>query len=189
MFNIVFQIRNTSKYVNSKRTQHFIYFGITLPKKTVKKISNEPFAFRVKTGKYEVEIRGEREEVLKTIKELSTLMADIHKAFETPKPKTTATLTVKTVAKKEETSTQKYPKIVTTEDCNEAILNILATDWGKWRPRTIRELKEALKANKMQYPGRTLAGVLLGLTNKGKIRRWKTDTGCVYILAEKEVLT
>lgn len=160
-----------------------------MPKKTVKQISNEPFAFRVKTGKFEVEIRGEREEVLKTIKELSILMADIQKAFETPKPKTTATLTVKTAAKKEETSTQKYPKILTTEDCSEAILNILATDWGKWRPRTIRELKEALKANEMQFPGRTLAGVLLGLTNKRKIRRWKTDTGCVYILAEKEVLT
>jgi hypothetical protein len=49
-------------------------------------------------------------------------------------------------------------------------------------------LKEALKANGLRYPGRTLAGVLLGLVRKGEVKRWKTDAGCVYILAEEEVL-
>jgi len=29
---------------------------------------------------------------------------------------------------------------------------------------------------------------LLGLVRKGVVRRWKTDKGYVYILAEKEVL-
>ena len=144
------------------------------------------FAFRVKIGEYEVEINGTREEVLQTIEELPDLMADVHSAFEGLKPKTVATLTVKTEAAKEEAATQKYPKISRTENCDEAILRILETDWGKWRPRTIDELKEALKANGLNYSGRIFAGVLMGLVRKRKVRRWKTDAGHVYILAEKE---
>ena len=158
--------------------------------RVVKGVLKGVFAFRVKMGDYEVEINGDREEVLKTIKELPGLMVDVYKAFEVSKPKTTATLTVKTSAgKEEEAPVQKFPKILRVKSCSEAILKVLETDWGKWRPRTVAELKEALKANGLRYPGRALAGVLLGLVRKGKIRRWKTDAGCVYILAEEEVLT
>lgn len=148
----------------------------------------ESFAFRVKMGEYEVEISGERGEVVNTIKELPNLMAEVHKAFEASKPKTKATITVKTEAKKGKTQVQKYPKILRPESCREAISSILGTDWGKWRPRTVDELRQALKANELNYSGRTIAGVLLSLVNKGEVRRWRTDSGCVYILAEEEVL-
>jgi hypothetical protein len=147
------------------------------------------FVFRVKMGEYEVEIGGSREDVLKTIEELPSLMAGVRGAFEDLKPKTVATLTVKTEAgKKEEPAAQKYPKVSRTEKCDEAILRVLETDWGKWRPRTISELKEALKANGLSFSGRVFAGVLMGLVRSGKVRRWKTDAGHVYILAEQEAL-
>lgn len=146
------------------------------------------FVFRVKMGEYEVEVNGTREEVLKTIGELPALMPDVYKAFEGLKPKTVATLTVKQEAAKEEALMQKYPKILRTKKCDEAVLKILETDWGKWRPRTVEELKEALKANELSFSGRMFAGVLMGLVRKGKVRRWKTDAGYVYILAEKEAL-
>ncbi|MEM2971665.1 MAG: hypothetical protein QW270_04500 [Candidatus Bathyarchaeia archaeon] len=145
------------------------------------------FVFRLKTGEYEVEIRGTREEVLKTIEQLPSLAADVYKAFEGLKPKTVATLTVKSEAEKERAFIEKYPKILHTEKCDEAVLRVLESDWGKWRPRTIIELKEALKANGMNFSGRVLAGVLMGLVRKGVVRRWKTDAGYVYILAEKEM--
>jgi len=145
------------------------------------------FVFRVRMGEYELEIDGAREEVLRTIKEeLPSLMADVYKAFENLKPKTVATLTVKKEAAKEEALMQKYPKILRTEKCDDALLRILETDWGKWRPRTIGELKDALEANELKFSGRILAGVLMGLVRKKKVRRWKTDAGYVYILAEKE---
>ncbi len=147
------------------------------------------FAFRAKIGEYEIELGGTREEVIKTIEELPSLMTRVQKAFEIVRPKTVATLTVKSESAKEETSKAKYPKILQTENCDEAILRILETDWGKWRPRTIDELKEALKANGLDYSGRILAGVLMGLEKKGKVRRWKTDAGHVYILAEEEALS
>jgi hypothetical protein len=147
------------------------------------------FAFRVKIGEYEVEIKGTREEVKKTIEELPILITNVNKAFDIIKPKTVATLTVKTGTTKEETHTQKYPKITPTENCDEAVIRVLETDWGKWRPRTIDELREALQANGLNYSGRVLATVLMGLVKKGKIRRWNTDAGFVYILVEEEALS
>jgi hypothetical protein len=154
------------------------------------KEKHECFGFRVRMGEYEVEMHGTREEVFKTVEDLPKLMANVNKAFESVKPKTVTTLTVKTAASaaKQETRKENYPKIVSTENCDEAILRILETDWGKWRPRTMDELKEALAANGLSFTGRVLASVLLGLVKKGTVRRWNTDAGYVYILAEKEAL-
>jgi hypothetical protein len=154
------------------------------PKKTY-----EGFAFRVKMGEYEVELNGSYERVLDTVKDLPTLMSNIDKAFEKVKPKKVTTLTVKTgIANTERPSSQQYPQIPHTEKLDDAILKVLETDWGKWRPRTIDELSEALKANGLEQSVRALAGVLMELVRKEKIRRWSTNTGYVYILAEKETL-
>ncbi len=156
--------------------------------RVVKGVLKGVFVFRVKLGDFEVEISGGREEVLRTVKELPGLMVDVCRAFEVSKPKATATLTVKTAGAKGEAAVEKFPKVLRVKSCGDAVLKVLETDWGKWRPRTVGELKGALKANGLRYPGRTLSGVLLGLVRKGKVRRWKTDAGCVYILAEEEIL-
>jgi hypothetical protein len=167
-----------------------------LPKKKVeeKKIEekHEGFSFRVKLGEYEVEIRGAQEEVTKTIENLPNLVTNIHKAFEIAKPKTVATLTVKTEAPPKaaaEARAQAYPKITSPANCKEAVLKILETNWGKWRPRTMEELKEAIEANELKYSKRVLLGTLNELTDKGMLRRWNTNTGFVYILAEEKPLT
>jgi hypothetical protein len=151
------------------------------------KTVSKNFSFRLKLGEYEVEVGGTREEVLKTIENLPSLMGSINKAFESLKPRKVATLTVKTEAPKgNNLSSESYPQITSTESVNEAVLRILETDWGKWRPRTLEELRGALKANGQGYPAKALATVLQDLVKEEKIRRWNTDTGYVYILAEKE---
>jgi len=147
------------------------------------------FVFRVKIGEFEVEVGGSREEVLETVADLPSLLAGVSKAFESVKPKTVATLTVKTEGSKQDDALkQKYPKISQAESCDAAVLHALETDWGKWRPRTAEEIREALKSSGMQYEGRVLNGVLMAFVKKGVVRRWKTDAGYVYILAEKESL-
>jgi len=158
-----------------------------LQRKTTKERQNS-FLLRVRMGDYEVEINGGRDEVMKTIQELPSLIANVGKAFEDARPKRVATLTVKTEAPKKEASNENYPKISPTEDCEEAIIKILHTDWGKWRPRTIDELRDALEANGQSRAARALTTALSGLVKKGAIRRWNTDAGFVYILVEKETL-
>ena len=152
---------------------------------------HEGFAFRIKIGEYEVEIRGTYGEVTKTIENLPNLVTNVQKAFENVKPKTVTTLTVKTEAPKAtpEAPAQSYPKIGSPPNCEEAVLRFLETDWGKWRPRTMEELDGAMKANDIKYPKRTLTGTLNTLADKGMVRRWDTNTGFVYILAEEKPLS
>jgi hypothetical protein len=146
------------------------------------------FVFRVRLGEYEIEIGGARDEVLKTIEDLPSLIGNVNRAFEGVKPKKVATLTVKTEASRDEAAaaSEKYPQISTSATGDDAVISLLETDWGKWRPRTLEELRAALKANGIEYQTRTLAEILLDLVKEEKIRRWNTDSGYVYILAEKE---
>lgn len=150
------------------------------------------FGFRVRAGEFEIEINGSREEVLRTVDELPGLMVKVRGAFEGLKPKEAMKVTVRAEPSKAQTEekviAQNLPKIAPTDNCSEAILRVLESDWGKWRPRTVNELKEVLKANGMSFPGRILSGTLMGLVRKGVVRRWNTNAGYVYILAEKEVL-
>jgi hypothetical protein len=170
-----------------KAVSPFIYHGMKVPERLTKG-THKNFTFRLKTGDYEVEIDGNYEDVLNTIKNLPNLVVDIDKAFQKIKPKKVATLTVKTETAGPQKTSKQYPHIQSSEKLDEAMLRILETDWGKWRPRTIDELDEALKANGSEQSLRALGGVLMDLVKKGKIRRWNTNAGYVYILAEKEAL-
>ncbi len=150
----------------------------------------EIFSLRVKIGEYEVELSGSHREVMKTVERLPTLIANVNQAFESVRPKTIAKITVKTTDSSQDTksseASKSYPKISSTTNTQEAVLHILESDWGKWRPRTVQELIDAMKANGLQFPGRVIESVLEGLSEKGLIRRWNTNTGFVYILAEQQ---
>jgi hypothetical protein len=151
----------------------------------------EPFSLRVKIGEYEVELSGSHQEVTKTLQTLPELINNISKAFDIVKPKTVATITLKTAeqtttTKPNETATQNFPKIAATQNPQETILKLLESEWGKWRPRTIEELQEAMQANDQKLTEQTINTTLDELANKGLIRRWNTNTGYVYILAENK---
>jgi len=138
----------------------------------VEKLMGMPFSFRVKMGQQEIEISGTREEVIKTIEELPSLVASISKAFESTKNMEVAS----------QSFASAYPSISPSASCSEAVLRLLETDWGR-EARTLTELGEALKANAVHFPSTTLSGVLAWLVRKNKIKRWKTDKGYVYVLA------
>jgi len=195
IYNSLFQFSNIPKATNPKKHNKRVYRGITLPNKEIKKKKieekNEGFGFRVKIGEYEVEITGTHEEVTKTLENLPNLITTVHKAFENVRPKTVATLTVKTEPTTKDKAVQKtpsqtYPKIKAVANCEEAILRLLETDWGKWRPRTMEELNDAMKASDIKYTPRILEVTLDKLADKGMVRRWNTNAGFVYILAEEK---
>jgi hypothetical protein len=154
------------------------------------------FSFRVRLGGREVEISGVREEVLETVKELPDLLAYVSEAFQSGEPPLSVEVTstpmedssadTKTIEEKNNTTVKKFPEIKLTDKCSEAVLMLLQTDWGRWRPRTFSELQDALKSNSVHYPSSTLSGVLAWLAKTKRVRRWKTDKGYVYILSEED---
>ena len=146
------------------------------------------FTIRVKIGQNEVEISGTQKAVIDTIKDIPTLVENITKAFinKCDRETTEENTPIKAQIIPSSVPSKMYPSIKKAKNCSQAVLKLLETEWGVWRPRTLSELVDALKANATHYPPTTLSGVLSWLVKKGKVKRWKTDAGYVYILAEKE---
>lgn len=137
-----------------------------------------PFHVKIRIGDAEVEIGGEREEVLETLQELDKLVELFREAFNI------ASEDKKSKSRNKVDPTQ-FPKIPRTNQCSEAVLGLLQTDWGT-TPRTIGELREGMEANAVFFPKTTLSGVLVWLTKKGDLRRWKDPKrGYLYVLNER----
>jgi len=138
-----------------------------------------PFKIKIRIGDAEVEVGGEREEVLETFEDLESIVGLVREAFDI------ASSGKKSNGKPKPDPSQ-FPKIPRTNQCSEAVISLLKTDWGK-TPRTIGELREGMEANAVFFPKTTLSGVLVWLTKKGDLRRWKDPKrGYLYVVNEKE---
>jgi len=141
-----------------------------------------PFHLKVRIGDMEVELGGDKDEVLSTLDELSAIVGKVSDAFEveaTGIPESPERLEA-------EASILDIPKISKTSKCGDAVVALLTTDWGN-NPRTISELREAMEANAIFFPKTTLSGVLVWLVKKGRVRRWKDKKkGYLYVINEPE---
>jgi len=137
------------------------------------------FRLRVRIGDMEVEMGGEREEVLSTLEDLGGIIYKVSKAFRVKEARGNPE-TLEAEGKGE------YPRIPWTSRCSEAVISLLSTEWGK-TPRTLSELREAMEANAIFFPKTTLSGVLVWLVKRGKLRRWRDKKrGYLYVLNEEE---
>ena len=141
-----------------------------------------PFLLRVRIGDMEVELGGEKSEVLSTLDELDGIVEKITEAFnEERKAKP-----VEVDDADEAPDSIRYPKIERTNQCSDAVIGLLSTDWGT-KPRAIGELREAMEANAVFFPKTTLSGVLVWLVKKGRLRRWKDKKrGYLYVVNKPE---
>jgi len=144
-----------------------------------------PFSLRVRLGQCEVEISGPRDEVLQTVKDLPNLIAVISEAFAQAGVEVSNTVAAEPSSSPTSSipASAVYPSIQSSGNCSDAVLRLLSTDWGRTTPRTLPELIDAMKANAVHYPATTLSGVLNWLVRKGRVKRWKTDKGYVYVLS------
>ena len=148
-----------------------------------------PFSLRVRLGRCEVEISGSKDDVLRTVEDLPNLVAVISEAFSQAGVEVSqnevGVQSVSPVSSSQSSShAHVYPSIRSTGGCADAVLRLLATHWGRASPKTLPEIVEAMRANAVHYPVTTLSGVLNWLVRKGKVKRWKTDKGYVYVLAQ-----
>jgi len=149
-------------------------------------LEKPPFHLRIKMGDAEVELSGDKNEVLDTLKNIDKIVTRLNKAFNGEKQKR-AGKQVKAPVAREDVSPHDFPKIVRTTQCGEAVQALLASDWGK-TPRKIGEIREAMEANAIFFPKTTLSGVLVWLVKKGQLRRWKDKKrGYLYVINEMEV--
>jgi len=148
-----------------------------------------PFSLRVRLGRCEVEISGSRDEVLQMVKDLPNLVVAISEAFAQAGVEVSNAPNVEPVSSLSSSASAPmvYPSIQSSGNCSDAVLRLLSTDWGRATPRTLPELIKAMRANAVHYPATTLSGVLNWLVRKGRVKRWRTDKGYVYVLVGPHV--
>ena len=141
-----------------------------------------PFLLRVRIGDMEVELGGEKSDVLSTLDDLDEIVEKITEAFNEESKKRP----VRVEIPEEASDAINYPKIERTSQCSDAVVGLLSTDWGA-TPRRIGELREAMEANAVFFPKTTLSGVLVWLVKKGRLRRWKDKKrGYLYVVNKPE---
>jgi hypothetical protein len=145
-------------------------------------LSERPFTLRVKVGVNEVEITGDPREVMRTLDELPQIVKKVTDAFGASQPVQAA----KDGGRMEQAGEEEYPALTLDPGvaCPDAIVRLLATEWGRKRPRTLGEIIEALKVNALHYPEGTVKGRLTDLTKRGTLRRIKEERGYGYILVK-----
>ncbi len=145
-------------------------------------MSRPPFHLKVRIGEMEVELGGEKAEVLATLDELPGIIEKVSASF----PAESMTGKQRPRKPQESHDSESLPQIPRTTQCSEAVTALLSEPWGK-TPRTIAELREAMEANAVFFPKTTLSGVLVWLVKKGTVRRYKDKKrGYMYTMNTQE---
>ncbi|MEE8570285.1 MAG: hypothetical protein V3S97_04720 [Candidatus Bathyarchaeia archaeon] len=138
-------------------------------------MSSLPFTIKIRFENNEIEVSGSKEDVLEALNNFSNIMDKLTPAFNiTP---------IKHISKPTIVRQASIPSISVEPNtpCPEALLKILSTEWGKEKPRKLRELLEVMKVNAIHYPVGTVKGRLTDLTKKGALRRVKEGREYGYI--------
>ena len=136
-----------------------------------------PFTIKIKAKDNEIELSGSKEDVMDAINNINDIMAKVTRTFTNPS-------TVQSTLQVPPSTTQsKFPSISVSPDtpCPDTILKLLSTDWGREKPRKLRELLEAMKVNAIHYPIGTVKGRLTDMTKKGFLRRVREGREYAYI--------
>jgi hypothetical protein len=130
-------------------------------------------------GEMELELVGERDEVISTLDNLNNIIEKVSEAFNGKKEQTNKLFPY------EIDEIKKYPRISKVTHCSDAIQALLLTEWGK-TPRTIGDLRDAMKANAIFFPKTTISGVLVWMVKGGRLHRWKDkNKGYLYVINNK----
>jgi len=78
---------------------------------------------------------------------------------------------------------EEAPRISGSMSCREAIFKLMSSDWGK-KPKTMREISDALKMSAIYYQDPVVSTELRRMTRIGMLRRLKSEDGnFAYVIA------
>lgn len=86
--------------------------------------------------------------------------------------------------KKSTTEGSDVPSIGTPGSVKEAIIKLLASDWGEV-PRTSAEILDALELNAIYYPRSTTSKELARMTQQAILRRMRREGQFAYVVGKK----
>ena len=89
------------------------------------------------------------------------------------------------IPKKRKGFVGQVPPIGRVSSCREAIAKLLASEWGS-EPRTLGEIRDALKLSAVYYSDQSIANELRRMTKLGILRRLRTrdKKGYAYVSAK-----
>jgi len=141
------------------------------------------FSIRVKIENNEIELRGNKKEVMATLDELPSIVSKISKSLKVlPKKGVKKRISVDSIEEEKISSPEGIPAISKPSGPSDAIRKLLSTGWGR-TPRVWQEIDEALKTNAVYYSKGSITGTLTNLTKKNELRRIKTERGYAYTVA------
>jgi hypothetical protein len=144
-------------------------------------VNEETFTIRLKIRNHEIELKGSREDVMKTLDELPDIVGKIIDSFD-------ITFVSEQLKQRELSNSgqEVFPTIGAPNgiSCPDAIIAILSTDWGRKRPRFLRDILKVMKVNALHFPIGTIKGRLTDLTKKGALRRTRGEKGYGYTIAK-----
>jgi hypothetical protein len=147
-------------------------------------MTEERFSLRVQIGECEIELSGNKEEVMATLNDLPSIVEKISRSFNLPGKELPriSPIEKKENELRESEISETFPTIPRPSGPSDAITKLLSTEWGR-KPRVWQEINDALTINAIYYSKGSITGTLTNLTKKGKLRRIKTEKGYGYILS------
>src|SRR2546425_4626924 len=126
----------------------------------------------------EVELRGDQAGIDRTLNELQGIVSKVYSAFHETKLS-------QLPAKRSDSDVdvlEGYPAIERPSGSQDGILKMLATDWGKTKPRTWKEIHAGLSHNAVHLSEGSVTGALTLMLQAGKLRRVKLGDTYAYTL-------
>ena len=126
----------------------------------------------------EVELRGDQAGIDKTLNELQGIVSKVYSAFHEMKPSQASS----NRAQNEADFLEEYPAIERPSGSQDGILKILATEWGKSKPRSWKEIHAGLSHNAVHLSEGSVTGALTLMLQAGKLRRVRLGDTYAYTL-------
>ena len=82
--------------------------------------------------------------------------------------------------------TEEVPRIVNAKSNANAVKQLLASGWAH-RPRTLKEIVDALRVSGLYVQSTDISGILTNLVRRGEVSRTKTNQGYGYYVAVAKV--
>jgi hypothetical protein len=133
---------------------------------------------KLKRGDVEIEIQGTQKEVGDAFAHIEEYADKFLKTF-SPAPKQ--------ISDEEFLEpTEDVPRIVNARSNADAVKQLLVSGWAH-RPRTLKEVVDALRVSGLYVQSTDISGILTNLVRKGEVSRTKTNQGYGYYVAFAKV--